>query len=89
MRTEGKTNHRVIIATYVESAKRHPRPKRDSMIKRVKLKPVCTKPQIAKTHGYDRRAQLLAYAKELRNSNSRHLDCPTTYSSSKSKVRNF
>ncbi|KAL8125230.1 hypothetical protein AgCh_012782 [Apium graveolens] len=73
------------MTTYVESTKRHPRTKRD-----VKLKPFCNKPRTtAKTHGYDRRAQLLAYAKEMRNLNPRHLDCPTTYSSSESKERRW
>ncbi|KAK1384399.1 hypothetical protein POM88_022134 [Heracleum sosnowskyi] len=88
MRSEEKNNHRVIIATFVESTKRLPRPKRDG-VKRVELKPFCNKPQNAKPHGYDRKAQLLAYAKQLRNSNPPHLNCPTTHSSSKSKKRRW
>lgn len=79
-------NHRVIITTYVESTKRHPQQKGDS-IEESQAQTIW--PRTPKAHGYDRKAQLLAYAKELRNSNSRHLDCPTTYSTSKSKVHAF
>ncbi|KAK9993525.1 hypothetical protein SO802_023228 [Lithocarpus litseifolius] len=82
-----KTQNGVIISVYVESPKiRSPQRTRTVAIKKSTNKPkssssspssVSKKPQIAaRKKGFDRRAQLLAYARELRNAGSQEAQRP-------------
>ncbi|KAA8538553.1 hypothetical protein F0562_028253 [Nyssa sinensis] len=55
-------------------------------IKRIKPNPFSLKPRSVRTRGYDRRAQLLAYAQELRHANSQPSpQCPKAKSLPKLK----
>ena len=79
-----KTQNGVIISVYVESPKiRSPQRTRTVAIEKSTNKPksssssVSKKPQIAaRKKGFDRRAQLLAYARELRNAGSQEAQTP-------------
>ncbi|XP_030933185.1 uncharacterized protein LOC115959035 isoform X2 [Quercus lobata] len=79
-----KTQNGVIISVYVESPKiGSPQRTRTAAIKKSTNKPksssssVSKKPQIAaRKKGFDRRAQLLAYARELRNAGSQEAQRP-------------
>lgn len=59
------TQNGVLISVYVESSKRAVTVK-----KAAKPKSASKKPQAARKRGYDRRAQLLAYSRDLRNAGS-------------------
>lgn len=62
------TENGVIISVYVESPKlQSPQRTVTDAVKKTKPKSVSKKPQAARKRGYDRRAQLLAYARDLRN----------------------
>ncbi|KAM3731007.1 hypothetical protein ACB098_12G129500 [Castanea mollissima] len=89
-----KTQNGVIISVYVESPKiRSPQRTRTVAIKKSTNKPkssssssVSKKPQIAaRKKGFDRRAQLLAYARELRNAGSQEAQRPRKNSRPKLK----
>lgn len=66
----------VIISVYVES----PTLRSSQMDPAKKSKPksisISKKPKTTRTRGYDRRAQLLTYARELRNSDSQEVQWP-------------
>jgi len=66
----------VIISVYVES----PTLRSSQMDPVKKSKPksisISKKPKTTRTRGYDRRAQLLTYARELRNSDSQEVQWP-------------
>lgn len=89
-----KTQNGVIISVYVESPKiQSPQRTRTVAIKKSTNKPksssssVSKKPQIAaRKKGFDRRAQLLAYARELRNAGSQEAQRPRKNSRPKLKV---
>lgn len=76
----------VIISVYVEAPKvqnnnkshQNPNPLKN-------INPKSAPPKTPKSKGYDRRAQLLAYSRELRNLDSSMTQLPK----SKSKARNF
>ncbi|KAL6504904.1 hypothetical protein OROHE_023662 [Orobanche hederae] len=61
----------VIISVYIESKNLKSNQKTDP----INPKPLCSKPRVSKTRGYDRRAQLLAYANELRHANAHQEQC--------------
>ncbi|KAE8077396.1 hypothetical protein FH972_015963 [Carpinus fangiana] len=63
------TQNGVIISVYVESPKPQS-PQRAVIVKKAKPKSASKKPQAARKRGYDRRAQLLAYSRDLRNAGS-------------------
>jgi hypothetical protein len=60
------TQNGVIISVYVESPKPQ-LPQRAVTINKAKPKSASKKPQAARKRGYNRRAQLLAYSRDLRN----------------------
>lgn len=86
------TTKDVIITVYVESPSpsntQIPHRSNTDPIKKIKPKPTKSNnpPTSSKARGYDRRAQLLAYAQELRNSNSQKLQLTKNGSRSKPKV---
>jgi hypothetical protein len=63
------TQNGVIISVYVESPKPQS-PQRAVTVNKAKPKSASKKPQAARKRGYDRRAQLLAYSRDLRNAGS-------------------
>ncbi|CAK9171720.1 unnamed protein product, partial [Ilex paraguariensis] len=67
---EKATANKVIITIYIESLTIRSNQRSDS-IRRIKPNPLSSKPKNERARGYDRRAQLLAYAQELRHANSR------------------
>ncbi|XP_048331830.2 uncharacterized protein LOC107435013 isoform X1 [Ziziphus jujuba] len=84
-------NMDVIITVYVESPSplntQIPHGSNTDHIKKIKPKPTKSKnpSTSSKAQGYDRRAQLLAYAQELRNSNPQKLQWTKNGSRSKAK----
>lgn len=88
----------VLISVYVESPSPLPSPSNTQIrrritpttdpIKKISPKPPSSKnnPPTAKARGYDRRAQLLAYARELRNADSKQVQWPRYGSRPKPKV---
>lgn len=80
----------VIISVYVESPPIHPHKKGSDIIpikKSAKSKQIFPQNhRTAKTQGYDRRAQLLAYSQELRKSDSKQPQWLTNGSKPKQKV---
>ncbi|KAK6115547.1 hypothetical protein DH2020_007816 [Rehmannia glutinosa] len=65
----------VIINVYIESTNLRSNQKTDP-IKKINPKLLSSKPRVFKTRGYDRRAQLLAYAQELRHANAQQQQWP-------------
>ncbi|KAK9271432.1 hypothetical protein L1049_027023 [Liquidambar formosana] len=74
----------VIITVYVESPIIRSHERKDPL-KRIKPHPFAQRPPTARTRGYDRRAQLLAYARELRDASSQQLQWPKNNSRAKPK----
>lgn len=87
--TKSPAQNGVIITVYVESPRRQS-PLRTAALEKSKAKSVPKKLQTARKRGHDRRAQLLAYARELRNGpnggTSREVQCPRNNSTAKPKV---
>ncbi|KAB1205399.1 hypothetical protein CJ030_MR7G010660 [Morella rubra] len=86
--TKSPAQNGVIITVYVESPRRQS-PLRTAALEKSKPKSVPKKLQTARKRGHDRRAQLLAYARELRNGpnggTSREVQCPRNNSTAKPK----
>lgn len=80
----------VVITVYEESVTPRSRKQSQDPIKKTKPHPHFTRPRAAPTtHGYDRRAQLLAHSRQLRNyaaSQKVPIPLPTIQSQTKSKV---
>ncbi|KAL0391708.1 UNVERIFIED_CONTAM: hypothetical protein Sradi_2393600 [Sesamum radiatum] len=78
-----RNNKGVIINVYTES--RNLRPDRNiHPIKKINtsLSSSNNKPSVSRTQGYDRRAQLLAYAQELRHANAQELEVERPFKNS-------
>ncbi|KAJ9146351.1 hypothetical protein P3X46_028630 [Hevea brasiliensis] len=71
--TRARTNsNRVIISLYVESPRKCSHQKTGDLNNKAKQNLLFRRPQSTKTKCYDRRAELLAYARELRDSAACH-----------------
>ncbi|EEF48412.1 uncharacterized protein LOC8274142 [Ricinus communis] len=64
--TTGPNTNRVIITVYVESPGKRLHQKID-LTNKATTNPLLKRPQFTSTEGYNRRAELLAYSRELRN----------------------
>ncbi|XP_016433290.1 uncharacterized protein LOC107759793 [Nicotiana tabacum] len=71
----------VIISVYVESLSSKDSKHRSNPSKRNHPKPFLTRPSTVRKRGYDRRAQLLNYAQELRHGNYQQLSWKSNNSS--------
>ncbi|KAL3839969.1 hypothetical protein ACJIZ3_024560 [Penstemon smallii] len=67
-------NKGVIINVYIESSKPN---QRNDPIKKINPNSISFQPRFYRTQGYDRRAQLLAYAQELRHANAQQIQWPS------------
>ncbi|MCD7455703.1 hypothetical protein HAX54_029179 [Datura stramonium] len=75
------TRKEVIISVYVESS--------STIDPRYRFDPLRPRASTTRTRGYDRRAQLLAYAHELRDANSTHPQCTPNNPKEKHKKRRW
>ncbi|OAY58219.1 uncharacterized protein LOC110608824 [Manihot esculenta] len=67
------SNKSVIISVYVESPRKCSHHKTgDHLTNKAKRNPLFRRPQGAETKCYDRRAELLAYVRQLRDGGARH-----------------
>lgn len=84
------TQNGVIISVYVESPKTQSPQRTVADVKKTKpKKSVSKKPQAARKRGYDRRAHLLAYARDLRNAGPQEVQRPRNNMRSMPKVIKF
>ncbi|CAN4094158.1 unnamed protein product [Withania somnifera] len=80
----------VIISIYVESSSTIDSQYRFDQLKRTQANEFVSRPKgTARTRGYDRRAQLLTYADELRHANTTHPQCTSHNSKPKHKKRRW
>ncbi|KAI3460610.1 hypothetical protein Pfo_017273 [Paulownia fortunei] len=77
-------NKGVTINVYIESRNLRSDHKTDP-IKKINPNLLSSQPRVSKTRGYDRRAQLLAYAQELRHANAQEVEWPFKNSRRKQK----
>ncbi|KAF8377007.1 hypothetical protein HHK36_030379 [Tetracentron sinense] len=83
-KTEQPSKNGVFISVYIELPTSGRRKKNDPNTT-IKRKPCSSKPKVSSKDGYDRRAQLLAYARDLRHSNSQQVEWPRKNLRPKSK----
>ncbi|KAJ1439201.1 hypothetical protein SESBI_02572 [Sesbania bispinosa] len=84
---QNRTNG-VVITVYVESSRtRSSKLSEGPMNQTTKPYPPFKTLQTAGTHGYDRRAQLLAYSKQLRNEGSKKVQVQLPHNESRPKTK--